>query len=538
MADLLDEKRDVAAHLLAAAAGIAVDAVADREMLTPGEEFTVETTLWQAERQAGGIKLTSVELTSPAGLTPTVAETPVPERTGFEARFFGQPQPEAGYHLSDYHVTFPAGTPPTVPYFLEKPLQGAIYDWSGAPQAVRGEPFGPPPLVARFHLAVSADDRSEGGDPRRATEVVLEREVVYRTRDQAVGEVRRPLRVVPALEVALAPDLVVWPVSATAPRELEVTLTSHAGHALSGSIETTVPAGWTAVAPLPFHLDERGDHQTVRVPVRPPSPFAAGSFEIHVAAVLDGPAAGERYDLAVPVIDYPHIRPTPLPEPAVSRVSALELALPPLSRVGYVRGASDRVPEFLREVGVPIELLGPAELAGADLSVYDAIVIGSRAYETDPALAEANKRLLDYGRAGGLVIVQYQQYPFIDGHFAPFPLEIARPHDRVTDETSPVTVLALSDPVFTTPNRIGRADWGGWVQERGLYFAHTWDPAYRPLLGMADPGEAELYGGLLVAKLGQGTYVYTGLSFFRQLPAGVPGAYRLFANLLGLGKSR
>jgi hypothetical protein len=185
-------------------------------------------------------------------------------------------------------------------------------------------------------------------------------------------------------------------------------------------------------------------------------------------------------------------------------------------------------------VGVPIELLGPDTLARGDLSRYDAIVIGSRAYETDPALVAANGRLLDYARAGGLVIVQYQQYPFVSGGFAPYRLSIARPHDRVTDETAAATVLDPASPVFHVPNEIGPDDWRGWVQERGLYFAHDWDPAYTPLLEMHDPGEPPLQGGLLVSSLGTGTYVYTGLSFFRQLPAGVPGAYRLFANLLAL----
>lgn len=539
VAELLDEKRAVAAHLVAAAAGIAIDAVADREALTLGEAFTVETSLWQTAGRGGiggggepAVELTGVELASPAGLAPAVSAAALPERTGWEARFFGKDEPEAGYHLDAYRVTLPAAAPPTVPYFLARPLQGALYDWTGVPAAVRGEPFGPPPLVARFHLSVADGSSAAGG--RGATEVVLEREVVYRFRDQAVGEVRRPLRVVPPLEVALAPDLVVWPVAETAPRELEVTLTSHAGQPLAGTVETAVPAGWPAVAPVPFHLAARGEHQTLRVALRPPAPFTAGAHEIAVTAVLAD--AGGRYALAVPVLDYPHIRPEPLPEPAVSRVSAFELALPALRRVGYVRGASDRVPEFLREVGVPIELLGPAELETADLSAFDAVVVGSRAYETDPALVEANGRLLDYVRAGGLLIVQYQQYQFVDDAFAPFPLTIARPHDRVTDETSPVTVLAPDDPVFTTPNRLGAADWQGWVQERGLYFAHEWDPAYRPLLAMADPGGEEMRGGLLVAPLGEGTYVYTGLAFFRQLPAGVPGAYRLFANLLGLGR--
>jgi hypothetical protein len=148
----------------------------------------------------------------------------------------------------------------------------------------------------------------------------------------------------------------------------------------------------------------------------------------------------------------------------------------------------------------------------------------------------ANGRLLDYARAGGLVIVQYQQYPFVSGGFAPYRLSIARPHDRVTDETAPMTPLEPSHPVFHVPNDIGPADWQGWVQERGLYFAHDWDSSYTALLEAHDPRESPLSGGLLVASLGKGTYVYTGLSFFRQLPAGVPGAYRLFANLLALGK--
>jgi hypothetical protein len=214
-------------------------------------------------------------------------------------------------------------------------------------------------------------------------------------------------------------------------------------------------------------------------------------------------------------------------------VAAADIRLPQLRRVGYVRGAADRVPEALAAIGVPIEILSERDLAAGNLSVYDAIVIGSRAYETDPGLPRANGRLLDYARAGGRLIVQYQQYPFVQGGFAPFPIEIARPHDRVTDETAKVTIIHPGLPVFHAPNEIGEADWQGWVQERGLYFAHTWAPEYTPLLAMADPGGSEQRGGLLAAQLGKGRYVYTGLAFFRQLPAGVPGAYRLFVNLIG-----
>jgi hypothetical protein len=236
---------------------------------------------------------------------------------------------------------------------------------------------------------------------------------------------------------------------------------------------------------------------------------------------------------AIRAIDYGYIPLTPQPEPAAVSVAAADIRLPQLRRVGYVRGAADRVPESLAAIGVPIEILNERDLASGDLSVYDAIVIGSRAYETDAALPRANGRLLDYARAGGRLIVQYQQYPFIQGGFAPYTLEIARPHDRVTDETAKVTVVHPELPVFHAPNEIGDADWQGWVQERGLYFAHTWAPEYTPLLAMSDPGGSEQRGGLLAAQLGKGRYVYTGLAFFRQLPAGVPGAYRLFVNLIG-----
>ena len=199
-----------------------------------------------------------------------------------------------------------------------------------------------------------------------------------------------------------------------------------------------------------------------------------------------------------------------------------------------MRGAADRVPEALEEVGVPVVLLDADSLARGDLSRYDAVVIGSRAYETDPALVANNGRLLDYGRGGGLLVVQYQQYPFIQGGFAPYRLSITQPHDRVADETAAVTLLQPRSPVLHAPNEITADDWLGWVQERGLYFAHDWDSTYVPLLETHDPGDQPLAGGLLVAPLGRGTYVYTGLSFFRQLPVGVIGAYRLFANLLAL----
>jgi LmbE family N-acetylglucosaminyl deacetylase len=511
-AELIAEKIDVAETGLAAAAGIALEAATERERLTAGETFPVRAVLWNSgPLPVSGVR---VEIAGEAG-----------------APVAGEPKELAAGALGTWELkpTVPAAAPLTIPYFLRRPLTGGLYDWTEVPPAERGEPFGPPPLVARFSLSVD-------GVPLQ-----LEREVAHVHRDQAFGEIRRPLRVVPRVEVAAAEDLLVWPTAERGPRRLQVTLDSHAAAPVKGRLEARITAPseapseknpWPEIRPLPFTL-EPGEEKTLDLEVRPPASFTPGRYAIQLAAVL---VDGQRFDLAVPPIDYPHIRATPQPEPAAVTISAADVKLPRLTKVGYVRGASDRVPEFLRQIGVPLELLAAKDLLEGDLRRYDAVVVGSRAYETDPVLVRANHRLLDYAKEGGLVIVQYQQYPFIEGKLAPFPLEIARPHDRVTDETAAVTLLDPKSPVFRTPNEIRPDDWNGWIQERGLYFAHTWGPAYVPLLSMADPEGPELKGGLLVAPLGQGHYVYTGLAFFRQLPAGVPGAYRLFANLLAIGK--
>ncbi|HLE84374.1 MAG TPA: hypothetical protein VJG13_08540, partial [Thermoanaerobaculia bacterium] len=418
----------------------------------------------------------------------------------------------------------PAGpAPPTVPYFLERPLEGALYDWSGAPPEVQGEPFGPPLLIVRFLLRIGTE------------EVALEREVVQRVADQAVGEVRRPLRLAPRIEVAVEPELVVWSTAGGAtgdrpPREVRVSLRSNALYPLAGRLRLEVPEGWPAAEPVAFEIPEPGGEAALRLPLALPPDLGRGQYRVAAVAEL---GMGLVHRESYPRVDYPHVRPTPYPKPAAVRVAAADIRLPELDAVGFVAGASDRVPQALAAIGVPVEPLTGRELAERDLSRFDAIVVGSRAYETDPGLAHANARLLDYVRAGGLVVVLYQQYGFFEGGFAPYPLELARPHDRVTDEAAPVALLDPAHPALTVPNRIGPEDWEGWVQERGLYFAHTWDDAYTPLLEL--PGEeGPLRGGLLVAPVGEGTWVYTGLAFFRQLPAGVTGAYRLLANLLAL----
>jgi len=501
MAFLLDEKIAYAEAALTAAAGVAIDALSNRETASPGEALEITVQVWNAGEDS--IEIEGVGLSSADGWS--VPETPSPGRT-LAAGSLGE------WKLA---ATVSAKAPPTLPYFLYRPLAGALYGWGGVPFA--GEPFQPGPLSAFVNLKIA-------GTPLR-----LAREAVYRYRDQASGEIRRPLRAVPHVNVAVAPALIVWPIGRKGRVRFQVSLVSNSSRPLKGRLEITPPKGWSPAAPLPFQIAERGGRQILEVGLDPPVRLAQARFEIPVAAVLEN---GERFEAGIRVIEYDHIEPTPIRDPSRVRFSSLDLRLPPVRRVGYIRGAADVVPEFLRMVGVPIEVLDGERLGRADLSLYDAIVVGSRAYETDPALATANSRLLDYVRDGGLLLVQYQQYAFVEGRFAPYKLEIARPHGRVTDESAAVSVLTPNHPVFTTPNRIAETDWSGWVQERGLYFAGSWDPAYTPLLAMADPGYPEQRGSLLAARLGKGHYIYTGLAFFRQIPAGVPGAYRLFANLL------
>jgi hypothetical protein len=230
------------------------------------------------------------------------------------------------------------------------------------------------------------------------------------------------------------------------------------------------------------------------------------------------------------VIDHPHIPIVTVFPPAAAHVVRL-----PLSKVGetigYVMGPGDDVPAALAQAGYRVTLIEDAELASGDLSRYDAIVTGVRAYNAREALKRNSQRLLDYVASGGTLVVQYNTADrTLQRDFAPFPLEIGR--DRVTVEEAPVDFADPASPLLTTPNRITARDFEGWVQERGLYFASTWGPEYHTVLSSADPGEKPVAGGLVWARHGKGIFIYTGYAFFRQLPAGVPGAYRLFINLV------
>jgi hypothetical protein len=405
-----------------------------------------------------------------------------------------------------------------MPYWLTTPRTGPVFTWAGVPTALQTQPFQPPLVAARVPLTI-------GG-----VEVVVERPVQYRYADPVRGEIRRNVEVVPAVSVAFDEPLAIVPTAAaTDRRTVRVRVRSETLASGTGAVRIVAPAGWqVAPAEVPVAFTSRGEGVATTFQVTPPAGVAAGAYAMSAQVAI----AGRTHETSMQTIDYPHIQKHRLYAPARMTARVLDVAVAPV-RVGYVMGAGDRVPEAIRRLGLDVTLLTDDELASGDLARFDTIVVGVRAAEARPAFVAANGRLLQYVRDGGTMIVQYQQTEYTGRRLMPFP---AGGNSRVTDETAPVRILVPQHPVFTTPNRITDADWADWVQERNLYAWSTFDPQYTPLLETADPNEPPQRGGELYAQIGKGHYVYTSYAWFRQLPAGVPGAYRLFANLLSLGK--
>jgi hypothetical protein len=255
-----------------------------------------------------------------------------------------------------------------------------------------------------------------------------------------------------------------------------------------------------------------------------------GEGRYAIGAVAE--SEGKRFTTGYTLVEYDHIRPQRLFRDATVSLSAVNLQVASGLNVAYIPGVGDNVAPMLRQLGIPLTVIEPDKLAGADLAKYTTVVVGTRAYESSAALVAANPRLLDFARAGGTLVVQYGQFEMANPGIMPYPVTIMRPGDRVTEEDAPVRVTDPASPLLTAPNRIGPRDWDGWVQERSLYMPRTHDERYRSMLSMNDTGEPPNDGAILVAPLGKGTYVYTTLALFRQLPAGVPGGARLFVNLL------
>jgi LmbE family N-acetylglucosaminyl deacetylase len=362
--------------------------------------------------------------------------------------------------------------------------------------------------------------------------VTLTQPVTY-VQATSTNVIRVPLRIVPDYSVAVDPTQYIAVLNSPhKPFDVFLRIHSYLEKPAKISVGLDVPDGITASAPVEVSFSGAGD-QYAKLTVTPPAKLDAGNFTITAYAT----AGAEKFSTTLePLPSMPTIL---WSEPAQCVVHAFEINVPPNLRVGYISAEGEPIPDALRRLGIAVEMLDTNALTFGDLSKYDAIVVGVRAYELRPELAGANKRLLDYVSAGGTLVVQYNRDSIWDKLLpAPYPAKIGSPTPRITDETAQVKFLKPDDPLLNRPNKITDADFQNWIQERGLYFWSDFDPRYTALLSMHDPGESDLTGGLVYIKFGKGTYIYTGLAFFRQLPDGVPGAYRLFVNLLSASHSQ
>jgi LmbE family N-acetylglucosaminyl deacetylase len=336
-----------------------------------------------------------------------------------------------------------------------------------------------------------------------------------------------PLELVPAVTLTVEPQQVMVPVQrASEPVKLLARIRYHGTKPGKVEVGVDAPDGWKAQPIAPLDFSAAGD-QLIRFIVAPPAQTSPGAYALHPYARI----GEETFRTSLEPI--PTLPTRNWSEPSDATVHVLDLNVPANLRVGYIAAENDPLPEILRQLGIQVDLLDEVALAFGDLSQYDAITVGIRAYELRPDLMRANQRLLDYVDRGGTLLVQYQRDFAWDKELpAPYPAKMGDKVARVTDPNSPVRFLAPDSPLMNTPNKITLADFQGWEQERGLYFWGTFDQRYQALLGLKDFNDSEVTGGLVTARVGKGLYIYTGLSFFRELPAGVPGAYRLFVNLL------
>ncbi len=409
-------------------------------------------------------------------------------------------------------ATVPADEPPTEPYFTRPTAEQPYYDVKNA--TLRDEPFAPYPLEAWAEF-------NYDGVAVRMGEVV---QTMHR--EPGRGGVFEPLVVTPPIGVSVEPEAEILPPGGG---PLAVRVVVHAEQAATGTVRLKLPEGWTATpSEATFARKQAGDSEPMSFEMTPPQDLSAGKrIEIQAEAVWNG----EPFTSGWRSVGYPGLRPYNVYRPAEMATRRVDVKVARGLRVGYVMGTGDTVPEALRGLGVEPHLLSAQEIAQGDLSAWDVILIGIRAYSVRPELAANEARLEAFERAGGTVIVQYQS-----GNFpAPFALSMGRMPERVVEETAPVKLLNADNPLLTTPNRITPQDFDGWVEERGHSFLDTWDAAYVALTETADHGQDAQRGGLVVAQVGKGHFVYVSYALYRQFPELVPGAYRLLANLVSLG---
>ena len=504
---LLALKEKDATLALQGASGITVDFLSDTETVAAGETFFSTVRVFLSRPQV--TKIDTVAVRAPNGWASESAQPGAPGPSPF---------PESADRTEQFKLTVPAGAPSSQPYWLTVPRDGQVFSWPSL--APKGAPFDPPPVTAVVQAEI-------GG-----VAVSLSQPLQYRLVDQVRGELRRNVDVVPPVTLSFETPLELVPLETRGkPRRVSVVLQSNSQDPVEGRVQFDLPPGWTISPAEPsFAIPRKGGHATLACAVTPGARAASGTYTLHARALV----GGRGFDQALRVIAYPHIQTHRMYAPAVERFCVLDLKVSPVT-VGYVMGSGDEVPEALRRMGLAVVLLDEGALSSADLSQFGTIVAGINASAARPDFVASMPRILDYVQKGGTLIVQYQHPDYVQRNLAPFPAQMAA---RVTDETAPVSILVPGNPVFTAPNRIGPDDFLGWVQDRDLYALTAFDERFTALLESHDPGEPPQRGGEVYARLGKGQYVYTAYAWFRQLPAGVPGAYRLFANLVSLGARR
>jgi LmbE family N-acetylglucosaminyl deacetylase/ribosomal protein L28 len=400
----------------------------------------------------------------------------------------------------------------TTPYWLLE--KGDTGNYKVSNEALKGLPETPNSIQARFHLIV------EG------TPLQLDIPLSYRTTDRVAGEVVEDFQLVPKITTQLNESVVFF--NDDSAKKVRLSVTAHAANA-KGTVSLCAPENWRInPSSQNFNIAMAGASQEFTFEVTPPKGTATGIFS--ALATL----GEESYSMQLHEIDYPHISKQYLVSPNETKAVKIDLKSK-VDHIAYLKGAGDKVAESLRNIGIEVTEFDAANLRLESIKNFPTLVVGIRAFNVHKDLAFKNKILWEYVQQGGTLIVQYNTSRGFDGNTAgPYPISFSR--DRVTDENAKVTVLEPQHPIFNSPNEITSTDFDGWVQERGLYFSSSWDTAYQPLLSMQDKGETPKQGSLLVADYGQGKFIFTGLSFFRELPAGVPGAYRLLANLISYGQ--
>ena len=500
----LKTKEDQFTEALVLAHGLRVEVLADDGVVIPGQDVRVSISIGDRGRAVAVSSATLDGFSAPGNCTPGALEV-------------------GAVYRCEAAAQIPAAARVTRTYW--KPLPGTgRYEFE--PDAPFGLPFRPTPFRASFTLTV-------GG-----TELRFTRPVEFRYEGaQLEGEKRMEVTVVPRLALRLTPAIAIVPAGRGATvavnREVRVTVANHAKGTTSGQVRMDAPSGWTATPPAqPVTFTREDESQTVRFVLRPAAKTPLGQYTVKSVAS----AGGQSFETGFQLVEYPHIRRRQLEVPASVAVKVMDVRLASSLRIGYVMGTGDEIPAALRGLGATVTLLDSDELAWGDLSGYDAIFIGVRAYDSREDLRANNKRVLDYASAGGTVIVQYNRGNTWT-QYAPFPAGFS--NTRVTDENGEVQVLASDDPVFHYPNEIGEAAWRNWVQERGTYFIVPEDQRYTDLIQINEPFENNAgwkKGALVSANVGKGRWIFVGLGLWRQVAAGTDGAFQLLANLASRGK--